>query len=420
MNATVIIVVLAAIIVVLCYLMISHRRRILALNINFNSLPDIETGLDEVAGLTGGCVVQGNKVEIFQNGLLLREMMKDISEASETIHFETYIWCRGRFESALVELLCRKASEGIKVRVLIDALGAIRARDRQLKRLKAGGVELCHFRHFKALNFHHFNNRMHRKILVVDGLKAYTCGHGVADEWLGNAQDSEHWRDTGTRLTGPVVHHIQSIFMQDWCSASRSVPVGAGCFPKLVRTGDTPVHVVKSSTKTSDSSVALFYKLAMASAKKEIIIQNPYFSPDADLAQLLMDKAASGVNVHLMLPGRHTDNHFVRLAGRKLYRRLLDAGVRIYEFLPTMMHQKVVVIDGKWSHVGTTNLDMRSLALNAELGVGILDRRVALQLRQAFKKDLERCQRINSDEWRRRSWPLKVGEWCAFRLRAQI
>ncbi len=346
--------------------------------------------------------------------------MKDISEARQTIHFETYMWCRGRFESALVELLCSKAREGVKVRVLIDALGAIRARDRQLKRLRKGGVELCHFRHFKALNLYHFNNRMHRKILVVDGLTAYTCGHGVADEWLGNAQDSDHWRDTGARMTGPVVHHIQSIFMQDWCTASHGVPVGSGCFPKQRRAGDTSVHVVKSSTKANDSSVALFYKLAMASAKQEIIIQNPYFSPDEDLSRLLMDKASAGVKVHLMLPGRHTDNYFVLLAGRKLYRRLLEAGVHIYEFLPTMMHQKIVVIDGKWSHVGTTNLDMRSLALNAELGVGILDGRIAQQLRHAFKQDLARCQRINLDAWRRRSWPMRVGEWFAFRLRAQI
>lgn len=420
MTTTIIIAVLAAAVLLLLYSIVSHRRRILALNVDPESLPDICHGLTQIAGLTGAVVFSGNKVQIFQDGTLLRQMMDDIADAKHTIHFETYIWRRGRLEVQLVDLLCRKAHQGVKVRVIIDALGAIQARDTQLKRLQNCGAEVAHYRHFKGLDFYHFNNRMHRKLLIVDGNIAYTCGHGVADEWLGKAQNRHHWRDTGARVTGPVVHSFQSTFTQDWCATSTQVPLGDGCFPEQETVGDVQAHVVKSSTKSTDSSVALFYMMAIASAKREIIIQNPYFIPDGQIPDLLIKKAQSGVDVHLMLPGKHNDSQIVRLAGRRLYQRLLQAGVRIYEFSPTMLHQKVVVIDAIWSHVGTTNFDLRSLALNAEFGVGLLSESIAEELRDAFYTDLERSSTIDLERWQRRAWSEKMLEWLAFQLRGQI
>lgn len=407
-------------VILLLFLFVSHRRRILKLDVDTTSLPPIQNALTVIAGLTGGVVYEGNRVEIIQNGALLERMMDDIRRASHTVHLETYIWSRGILEKRLVDLLCSKVREGCTVRVLIDALGALHAHDRQLKRLRACGVELFHFKHFKGLNFYHFNNRMHRKLLVVDGSVAYTCGHGIADVWLGNAENKHHWRDTGVRLTGPVVHSIQSVFIQDWCSVSKKVPLGRGCFPKQYAAGTVQVHTVKSSTRATDSSVAMFYMLAIASARKEVLIQNPYFIPNGYIPDLLMDKARAGVRVHLMLPGRHNDVRIARLAGRRLYQKLLDAGVRIYEFGPTMMHQKILVIDGVWSHVGTTNFDLRSLALNAEIGVGILDQDTAAQLRKAFMQDLKRSQVIDPECWKSRTGIEKLLEWMAYQVRAQI
>lgn len=420
MTTTIIIVVLVAAVALLSYSIVSHRRRILALDVAPNSLPNIEVGLAQIAGLTGAVVYRGNKVEIYQDGALLRQMMEDIAQARHTVHFETYIWRKGKLEGKFVDLLCRKALEGVCVRVIIDALGALQARSTQLKRLQRNGVEVVHYRHFKGLDFYHFNNRMHRKLLIVDGKVGYTCGHGIADEWLGKAQNKRHWRDTGVRVIGPAVHSFQSVFTQDWCATSTQVPLGAGCFPDQPIAGSTEVHAVKSSTKYTDSSVALFYMLAIASAKSEIVIQNPYFIPDGHIPALLIDRARAGVSVHLMLPGKYTDNHIVRFAGRRLYRRLLAEGVRIHEFEPTMLHQKVMIIDGVWSHVGTTNFDMRSLALNAEFGVGILDRGIAEELRNAFLHDLKRSRTIELCRWQNRAWPLKVLEWLAYQVKAQI
>lgn len=420
MTTTIIIAVLAAAVMLLSYSIVSHRRRILALNVDPSSLPDIRHGLTQIAGLTGAVVFSGNRVQIFQDGTLLRQMMNDIANAEHTVHFETYIWRRGRLEVQLVDLLCNKAGQGVKVRVIIDALGAIQARDTQLKRLQRCGVEVAHYRHFKGLDFYHFNNRMHRKLLIVDGKVAYTCGHGVADEWLGTAQNKHHWRDTGARITGPVVHSFQSTFTQDWCATSTQVPLGDGCFPEQDIAGDVQAHVVKSSTKSTDSSVALFYMLAIASAKREIIIQNPYFIPDGQIPDLLIQKAEAGIAVHLMLPGKHNDSQVVRMAGQHLYHRLLKAGVRIYEFSPTMLHQKIVIIDGVWSHVGTTNFDLRSLALNAEFGVGLLSEEIAGELREAFYTDLERCHVMEVKQWQKRPWIAKLLEWLAFQLRGQI
>lgn len=411
---------LAAAVALLLFLFISHRRRILKLDVDPASLPAIEDALNIIAGLTGGVIYEGNRVQVIQNGDLLEQMFDDIRQAKHTVHLETYIWSRGELEKRLVDLLCAKAREGCAIRVLIDALGALDAHDKQLKRLRHCGVELCHFKHFKGLNFYHFNNRMHRKLLIVDGDIAYTCGHGIADVWLGSAENKHHWRDTGVRLTGPVVHSIQSVFIQDWCSVSKKIPLGSGCFPVQQATGKVRVHTVKSSTSATDSSVAMFYMLAIASARKEVIIQNPYFIPNGYIPQLLMDKARAGVKVHLMLPGKHNDIRLARLASRHLYQPLLDAGVRIYEFGPTMMHQKIVIVDGVWSHVGTTNFDLRSLVLNAEIGVGILDRATAGHLRDAFNQDLKRSQAIAPDYWKTRNGGEKLLEWMAYRIRGQI
>lgn len=420
MAITITITVLVCVIVVLSAFLVSHRRRILALNIDIDALPDIREGVNQIAGLTGGSVMAGNAAEVLQNGLLLKRMMDDIEAARYTVHFETYLWRKGEFERQLVELFCSKARQGVKVRVLIDALGAIRARDKQLKKLRESGAELVYFRHIKHFKFSHLNNRTHRKILVVDGCVGYTCGHGVSDEWLGDAEDKHHWRDTGVRLTGPIVHSIQSVFTYDWCGATRDVPVGAGCFPEQPRTGNVAVHVVSSSTKSRDSSVALFYMMAIASARHEVIIQNPYFIPHHHIRQLLVDKARAGVKIRLMLPGECTDSKSVRFASQRVYLQLLKAGVDVYEFQPTMMHQKVIVIDGVWTHIGSTNFDLRSLVLNAEIGVGILDKKVAQDVCDAFSEDLKRSRHIRLDEWLQRPLWLKVLEWLMFQIRGQI
>ena len=417
---TVIILALSVGLLIALYYIISHRRRTAWRGLIPDALPEIEAALPLIAGLTGSVISPNNKAEVFQDGKLFDAMLTDIEHAQITIHLETYIWSHGDLERKLVDLLLKKSKEGVKVRVIVDALGARKANKDQFKKLISGGAELVYFRHFLVSKLWRFNNRMHRKALIIDGEIGYTFGHGIADEWLGSAQDHNHWRDTGVRLQGPVVQAIQSVFVQDWCSACRTLLFGNGHFYENTECGTVAAHVVSSSTRTSDSSVAMLYMLVIASARHEVIIQSAYFTPDRAMVDLIIAMARRGVAVHVMVPGKYTDSPISRHAGQHLYKKMLHSGVHIYEYSPTFLHQKVVIIDEVWSHIGSTNFDSRSLALNAEMGVGLLDREIAKELRLAFFNDVQHSQKIILSEWQRRKNHKKVIDWCAYKARGQI
>ncbi|MCW8193871.1 cardiolipin synthase B [Proteobacteria bacterium 005FR1] len=402
------------------YFIVTRSQRVPKLKLEDKVLPDIREGLPMIAGLTSGIVFDGNEVEIYQDGAMLDRIMAEIREAKTSVHFTTFVWNKGELEKDFVDLLNQKVREGVKVRVLVDYVGAKRAGERELDTLRKGGVELAEYHPLTFFSLRRFNNRMHRKILVVDGVVGCTFGHGIADTWLGNAEDKDHWRDTGVRMRGPAVAALQNIFAKDWISSSGSVPLEAECFPPAQATGPVTAHVVNSQAGDVHSSVALLYMLAIASARKEIIIQNPYFTPDPVIPALLAKMSRRGVDVHLMVPGEFTDSPFVRRAGQRLYRQLLEAGVRLYEFKPTLMHQKIVIVDRVWSHIGSTNFDARSLALNAEIGVGLLDENVAAKFVEAFQGDLQRSRELTLDEWMRRSWFQRVLDWSAYQLHGQI
>jgi cardiolipin synthase len=263
-------------------------------------------------------------------------------------------------------------------------------------------------------------HRTHRKLLVVDGRIGYTMGHGIADEWLGHGNDPQHFRDTGVRFEGPVVHGLQSVFAQNWVEETHCLPAVAECFQELEPAGDIAAHVVSSASADAVSSVAMLYTVAIAMARREVLIQNPYFAPNDGVVELFAMMVRRGVKVHLMLPGEHTDSKFVRRAGCNLYAALLEAGVHLYEFEPTLLHQKIVVIDEIWSHVGSTNFDARARALNEEVGVGILDAGIAAELKAAFKRDLRHCRQLKLEEWRRRPVLDRAYERFAYLLHEQL
>jgi cardiolipin synthase len=317
-------------------------------------------------------------------------------------------------------VLCAKAQQGVKVRVLIDALGGSSATRERLQQLRDAGVELSEYCRPAWWNLRRFNHRTHRKVLIVDGSIGYSFGHGIADQWLGNGEDEEHWRDTAVRLEGPVASALQSVFMENWMEETKCIPAGDGCYPQPQKRGDVAAHVVSSSSEEVGSKVALLYTVAIASARKEVIIQNPYFAPDDGVCELFEKMVKRGVAVHLMLPGKKTDSPFVRTAGSHLYQTLLEAGVRLYEFEPTLPHQKIVIVDGIWSLVGSTNFDARSLALNEEVGVGILDKDVASELKAAFKTDLKRSSELQLERWRQRPLLSRGYSWLAYQLHSQL
>lgn len=402
------------------YFIGKRRRRIPRLRVDLDQMPSLEFGLATLAGLTGAPVHSSNSADLFQNGSLFDAMLADIDAAIHTVHLESFVWTAGTLEQRFVALLTAKAAAGVKVRVTIDAIGAGGADKKQLQRLVAGGVELSMYNRIGWWNLRRLNHRTHRKLLIIDGHIGYAFGHGISDQWLGDGQDKHHWRDTGVRVEGAVVQALQSVFMQNWIEETRRIPSGEGCFPKLAETGTIAAHVVSSDAGEAVSSVSLLYTLAIACARAEIIIQNPYFVPGPGVVELLAKMVERGVAVHLMVPGKHTDSRFVRRAGTHLYEGLMRAGVRLYEFEPTLIHQKIVIVDGIWSHIGSTNFDARSLALNEEVGLGLLDAGLAGQLKAAFEHDLQSSREMTLEQWRHRGWFRTIFAWFAYQLHEQL
>ncbi len=402
------------------YFLLKNRRNTPYLELDLDGLPALKDNMQSLAGLTGGAVTSGNACQVLQDGDLYPAMERDIEAARCTIHLETFVWTKGKLEQRFVDLLCRKVEEGVKVRLLIDAMGGSGANEDNLKRLAEAKIELSVYCRPRWWNLRRFNHRTHRKLLIVDGSIGYTFGHGIADQWLGHGEDKDHWRDTAVRVEGPAVQALQSVFMENWIEESHCVPAGDGCFPKLEPAGDVDAHVVASASGDAVSSVALLYTLAIASARREVIIQNPYFAPDDGVCELLGMMVKRGVTVHLMVPGQHTDSPFVRRAGCYLYSDLFEAGVRLYEFEPTLLHQKVVIVDDIWSHIGSTNFDARSLSLNEEVGIGIRDAGIAKELKLAFENDLRRSKELSREEWKKRPLRSRLFDWFAYQVHDQL
>lgn len=402
------------------YFLLKNRRNTPYLELDLDAMLPLGEDLRTLAGLTGGTVTTGNACHVLQDGALYPAMEADIAAAKCSVHLETFVWNAGVVERRFVELLSRKAREGVKVRVLLDAMGSFGSDDTNLQRLADAGVHLSIYCKPQWWNLRRFNHRTHRKLLIVDGNLGYTFGHGIADQWLGHGEDERHWRDTAVRIEGPVVQALQAVFIENWIEETHGVPVGDGCFPRLEAQGDSDAHVVSSASGDAVSSVALLYTVAIACARREVIIQNPYFAPDDGMCDLLVLMVKRGVAVHLMVPGVHTDSLVVRHAGRHLYAQLLAGGVRLYEFMPTLIHQKIVIVDEIWSHIGSTNFDARSLSLNEEVGIGIRDARVARELKAAFENDLRRSRELTLEIWRQRPWYSSALDWIAYQAHDQL
>jgi len=417
---TILIVVLSTALVFGLGVMLTRGRGTPFLKLDLETMPKIGEALPLLAGLTESTVYDGNKATLLQNGAAFPAMLEDIRRATSSIHLETFVWCEGELENQFVDALSERARAGVPVRLLRDAVGGARGSDDAGRKLKDADVKVAEYCTPSWWNIGRFNSRTHRKLLIIDGRIGYTFGHGISDQWLGDGEDPGHWRDTAIRLEGPVVHGMQTVFAQNWVEETHTLPVCNDCFPKLEPVGKSPAHVVSSASGDAVSSVAMLYTVAMACARREVLIQNPYFAPNPGVVELFRMLVRRGVRVRLMVPGKHTDSPFVRRAGCYLYASLLEAGVELYEYDRTLIHQKIVVIDGEWSHVGSTNFDARSLALNEEIGVGILDSDIAEQLQAAFAQDLKACRRLRLEDWRRRPAWDRAFDSFAYLLHDQL
>ena len=371
--------------------------------------------------LLGPAIVEGNRFEVLENGdEIFPAMLSAIRGAEKSITFESYIYWSGSIGREFAEALSERARAGVKVHVLLDWLGSSKLDSTQIEAMKSAGASVRRFHEPVWYLLDRMNNRTHRKLLVVDGKVGFTGGVGIADAWSGNAQDATHWRDTHFRAEGPVVAQMQAVFVDNWIKVTGEVFHGDDYFPTLSKRGEASAQMFSSSPDGGSESMRLMYLLAITAAAKTIHLSSAYFVPDDLTLKALVAAAKRGVKVKIITPGEHMDAETVRKASRARWGKLLQANVEILEYQPTMYHCKVLVVDGLWLSVGSTNFDNRSFSLNDEASLNITDAAFAARQIEIFQQDAARSKAITYEEWRQRPWREKVIEHLASLLRMQL
>jgi cardiolipin synthase len=390
-------------------------------HVRVRGVDDFTEALPSIAGMTQADVLAGNSVEVLENGDgFFPRFLADVLAAKRTIHLETYVWWKGKITEKVAGILSEKARQGVEVRLIVDSFGSTKMEDHQFEEMQRAGVKATRYHPFRLSEFGYVNNRTHRKIAVIDGRVAYVFGHGIAAEWTGNGQDAHHWRDTGVRLMGPIVNTAQSTFAQHWGETVGEALVGPRYFPRQPNAGTIRAHMVASSPRGGVSHLEVLIKIAIATAKRELIIQNPYFIPGDDVVELLSDAVKRGVDVRVMVPGPVTDSAVVKHAGHFYFEDLMKRGIKLYVFQRTMIHQKIILVDGLWALVGSSNMDDRSYDINDEASVGIIDAGITARLRAAFDDDMKSSLPVRLDEWNARSLWHKTQDWLSYRLNDQL
>jgi cardiolipin synthase A/B len=363
----------------------------------------------------------GNAVTTLVNGAeIFPAMLAAIAAARRTICFETFIYWSGEIGRAFVDALCARAWAGVQVHVLIDWLGSQSIDQRYIAELKEAGAHGALYHPLRWYNAWRVNHRTHRKLLIVDGRIGFTGGVGIADDWDGNASDAEHWRDNHYQLQGPCVAQMQSAFMDNWIKTHSRVLHGEEYFPELERAGLCVTQLFFSSPQGGSESVRLMYLMSIACARKSIRISSAYFVPDDLAVKSLVEAAKRGVRVEIVVPGPRIDRQVVRRASRARWGPLLEAGICIYEYQPSMYHCKLLLVDDLWVSVGSTNFDNRSFRLNDEANLNVLDADFALEQRKLFEHDRSVSRAITLDQWQRRPLSERIVERAAALLRSQL
>jgi cardiolipin synthase len=371
--------------------------------------------------LLGPPLVAGNKVTSLVNGTqIYPAMLNAIRTAHTNITFETFVF-RDDIGATFVDELSAAARRGVQVHMLLDWLGS-RTMDSGL--LAAARTSGCDLQIYHPPSWYHLgrlNNRTHRKIMVVDGTIGFTGGVGMGTEWREGLNGLPPWRETHFKAEGPVVAQMQAVFIDNWIKATGRVLHGAEYFPKLSNTsGDMEAQMFGSSPVGGSESMHLMVLLALTAAKSSIDIQNAYFVPDRLTVEALCSAARRGVRIRIIVPGRHTDARVGRWAAQGLYGELLRAGIQIYEYQPTMMHCKVLVIDGVWSSVGSANFDDRSFRLNDEANLNVFSEELAREQLKLIDADIQQSRLMVLRKWRHRKFGRRINERLALLLRSQL
>jgi cardiolipin synthase len=370
----------------------------------FDADPGSEIFVTSSAGFLNVPVLQADAVELLQNGdAFYTSMLEAIRGARESINFEVYIFQPDEIGRQFMDAFEERARAGVEVRVLVDGFGSFKLRRQHRDRLREAGVKIERFRPLALRNLVRMYRRTHRRAIVIDGRIAYIGGAAVSTKWAGDVRNTHEWRDSMTRITGPLVAAIQSAFATNWVYCTGEIIAGPRFYPTLPGRASGPCGLsVVSSPSDSMQPIRLLFWLSFINARRRLWISNSYFIPDAHLRDAVTERARRGVDVRILVPGNHTDAIPVQLAGRSYYQELLTAGVRVFEFQPAMMHAKTVVVDDCWSIVGSANLDERSMELNEENVVGIADAGFARAISEGFEQDMSRSREVRLDEWQRR------------------
>jgi cardiolipin synthase len=346
----------------------------------------------------------GNRVTILTDGETFYPAMLDaIRSATRSINMECYIFQDGRIASTFIDALSERARAGVNVTIVVDAIGSFSLWGRPVAQLRAAGCRLMAYQPIRWYSLQRFNNRTHRELLIIDGRIAFAGGAGVADWWAEpQGGRSRPWRDTMARIEGPIVSAIQGVAAENWLECGGEILTGRDFFPDPHPCGETTAFVVKSSPSDRATASRVSFQLLIEGADATVRISTPYFLPDRALRRALIMMARRGVQIDVIVPGPQTDQHWVRLASRRMWGHLLEAGVRIHEYQPVMLHAKVLIVDDLWSVIGTTNIDNRSFEHNDEVNVAMRDPAVNARLCRDYDLDLAASREVTLDLWRRR------------------
>jgi cardiolipin synthase A/B len=371
--------------------------------------------------LLGPPIVDGNRFQVLVNGdQIFPSMLSAIRSAQRTITFETYIYWSGAIGREFADALSERARAGIKVHVLLDWVGSEKMERAYLEEMERAGVAVRRYHKPQWYTLSKLNNRTHRKLLIIDGKVGFTGGVGIADEWTGNAQDENHWRDTHFRAEGPVVGQMQAVFVDNWTKTTGVVLHGDPYFPEPSSVAQSRGQMFMSSPNGGAESMHLMYLFALTAASRSIHLSMAYFVPDDLSVRTLVAALKRGVKVQIIMPGPKGDAAIVRRASRARWGELLAAGAELYEYQPTMYHCKVLIVDGLLVSVGSTNFDNRSFSLNDEANLNIYDADFAREQIEIFQRDLARSHRYTFDEWQNRPVSEKLWEHAVSLLGSQL
>jgi cardiolipin synthase len=388
-------------------------------------LPDVELGdpsfYPTLQAYAGAPIVGGNAVTVLLNGeQIFPAIIEAIRGARTSIVYAQYYYEDGSAARAVAETLAERCQAGLPVHILLDGVGTLFMPAELRDLMSQAGCEVRSFRPVRPWTLDKANYRNHRRLLVVDGKIGFTGGSGVSQKWAGNGKLKDHWRDTDIRVEGPAAEWLQAAFVESWLEETGVALGGPSYFPRPnPPRGSVPVQVVRSSPASGQAAMYTTLLLALASARRSIRITNPYFVLDDAMKNALLARIRLGVTVEVLVPGA-IDHQIVRQASRAKWGDLLQAGVRIYEYKPALLHAKTIVIDSVWATVGSTNLDNRSFALNQELNVVTYDRGVAERLEAVFQEDLAHSGQVTYEQWQRRGLKARLFEWLVVPLRDQL